>query len=211
MDRYALIVAGGQGTRMNSELPKQFLMLDGKPVIVHSIEKFLKLGPIKVIIVLPKDHVSEWSSIQKEFLSGKDIEFVIGGATRTESVKSGLDSIDGVGTVAIHDAVRPFISSEIIKKTFESAEIHGSGVVAVPLKDSLRRKTLDDSIAVDRGDFVIVQTPQTFRLAEIKTAYENISGTFTDDATVYEKAGFGVKLVEGDYSNIKITTREDLA
>lgn len=209
MKRHAIIVAGGSGSRMQSEVPKQFLELDGKPLIVHAIEKFLQIDGIQLVVVLPKDHTDSWEQVKSIFFADKKISIAIGGSTRTESVRSGLNLVDE-GLVAIHDAVRPFASNEIIEQSFHSAEAFGSGVAAVKLKDSIRKVVPQSSEARDRDQYVIVQTPQTFRVSEIKDAYSKADGSFSDDATVFEKAGYQVKLIEGDYSNIKITTPEDL-
>ena len=131
--------------------------------------------------------------------------------TRSASVLSGLALINKDGLVAVHDAVRPFVSDETITQSFKSADKHGSGVAVVSLKDSIRELINDESIARDRTNYVLVQTPQTFRVSELKLAYEKAgAGLFTDDASVYEAAGFSVSLVNGTYDNIKITTPEDL-
>ncbi len=214
MNRYAIIVAGGKGTRMNSEVPKQFLLIDGVPIIVWTIRAFLEAdSKIRPIIVLPKSHLKDWFQIKEKFLKGYDIDHSIGGETRTASVMSGLSKAGKDGLVAIHDAVRPYVSIEVIMKSYDSAEKYGSGVACVPLKDSIRElKTASSSQARNRDKFVLVQTPQTFDLREIKDAYQKITNksTHTDDASVYEQAGYTVRLVEGSYSNIKITTPDDL-
>ena len=210
MKKYAIIVAGGKGLRMRSDQPKQFLEIDGKPILAITISRFLDIQDVNVIVVLPADFVSYWGEQQEQIFPDKEIQLVVGGKTRTESVRAGLDSIKDDGVVAIHDAVRPFVSASVINSSFDSAEKFGSGVVAVDLKDSLRKKSSDGSLAVNRENYVIVQTPQTFRISEIKEAYKNAEESYSDDATVYEKSGYVVKLVEGDYGNIKITTPEDL-
>ena len=211
MEKYALIVAGGMGSRMNANMPKQFLELQGKPVLVHTLEKFLLTKPIKIVLVLPSDHFDKWESIKKKYFSGEEISVVAGGETRTDSVMAGLNAIEDDGLVAIHDAVRPFVTAELIARCYESALEFGSGVAAIELKDSIREKVEDgDSKFRDRTDFVLVQTPQTFRISMIKEAYHQLETTHSDDATVFELAGNPVQLVEGDYANLKITTPEDL-
>ncbi|MEQ9402818.1 MAG: 2-C-methyl-D-erythritol 4-phosphate cytidylyltransferase [Cyclobacteriaceae bacterium] len=211
MKKYAIIVAGGKGTRMSVETPKQFLMVKGKPVLVHTIERFLEIANVEVVLVLPKEHHHTWEQIKVIHFPSMDIVSVTGGASRTDSVKAGLACLNEDGLVAIHDAVRPFITKSVIQKCYSSAEEFGSGVAAVQLKDSLRRIVSKGiSQARERQNYVLVQTPQTFRTKEIKEAYLKTSGQFPDDATVYEKAGFQVRIVEGAYSNIKITTQEDL-
>lgn len=211
MKKSAIIVAGGKGLRMGSEIPKQFLELNGKPIIVHTIQRFLDYDPeLELVVVLPASHVELWSNLKNQFFPEANIQTAIGGDTRFESVKSGLKNISD-GLVAIHDAVRPFVTPAIISKSFDAAEMHGSGVVAVPLKDSVREVQGEISMARNRDDFKLVQTPQTFRVEQIKEAYQQpYSKSFTDDATVFELAGNLVHLVEGSYANIKITTQDDL-
>ena len=210
MKQYAIVVAGGLGTRMGSEVPKQFLTLKGKPILVHSIEKFLSVD--QLILVLPKNHLERWQELKKEFFPEVEIQTAIGGSSRTESVISGLSLIPDDGLVAIHDAVRPFVNQRTIKASYLSAKENGSGVASVALKDSIRELEGDkDSFHRDRNKYRLIQTPQTFRVSEIKKAYEvRKNEEFSDDASVYENAGYKVCLVEGSYNNIKITTPEDL-
>ncbi len=212
MGKFAIIVAGGEGTRMQSEIPKQFLEVRGKPVLVHSIEKFLQYDPdISLILILPKDQYERWSVLKNSFLPDKIIEVAAGGETRTASVRAGLSIITNNGFVAIHDAVRPFVSESTIRASFESATKRGSGIAAIPLKDSIRELKDSGSITRDRSSYMLVQTPQTFQVKLLQDAYRSISSdSFADDATVFEHAGYDVHLVEGSYSNIKITTPEDL-
>lgn len=199
------------GTRMKSEVPKQFLLIDGEPIIVKSIKKFLDYDKnISIVIVLPENHLKQWEAIKFQYFPESDFKLATGGLTRTASVMSGM-ALVADGLVAIHDAVRPFVSVETIADSFDMAEKSGSGVAAVALKDSIRELEGDTSIARDRSNYVLVQTPQTFKVAELKTAYEKAGvGLFTDDASVFEAAGYVVQLVEGAYDNIKITTPEDL-
>ncbi|MEP1034732.1 2-C-methyl-D-erythritol 4-phosphate cytidylyltransferase [Ekhidna sp.] len=212
MKKYAIIVAGGIGTRMKSAVPKQFLLLNGVPIIVQSINRFLTYDDkTQVIVVLPEVHVTQWEAIKFQYFPDTEIRVTTGGMTRSASVLSGLALINEDGLVAVHDAVRPFVSKETITQSFKSADKHGSGVAVVSLKDSIRELINDESIARDRTNYVLVQTPQTFRVSELKLAYEKAgAGLFTDDASVYEAAGFSVNLVDGTYDNIKITTPEDL-
>jgi len=212
MQKFAIIVAGGKGTRMQSDIPKQYLKIEGLPIIVHTIRKFLDYDPsIHLIVVLPSDHMAEWDAIKSEFFKQVNIATTTGGNTRFESVRAGLDMIEEPGLVAIHDAVRPFVSSQTIQDAFASADGTGSGVAAVLLKDSIREVTAEGSATRSREDFRIVQTPQTFRVSEIKDAFRKATkNTFTDDASVYEAAGYSVTLVEGSYENRKITTPDDL-
>jgi 2-C-methyl-D-erythritol 4-phosphate cytidylyltransferase len=212
MQRHVLIVAGGKGLRMGTELPKQFLLLDGKPVIIRTLEKFLAGdASIHLVVVVPTSHVDYWSGLKQEFMPDQPIDMVIGGETRFESVRNGLNHLPNEGLVAIHDAVRPYISPQVIAASFQDAAEFGSGVVCVPLKDSIRRLTRDGSQAEDRTKFRLMQTPQTFDLAKLKQAFAQAKGIeFSDDATVFEAAGFPVHLTEGHYDNFKITTPEDL-
>jgi 2-C-methyl-D-erythritol 4-phosphate cytidylyltransferase len=212
MQKYTIIVAGGKGLRMGGDTPKQFLPLQGKPVIVQTIQRFCEFDEsIRVIIVLPAEHVNTWLAIKAEYFPDRDIQHTIGGEQRFDSVKAGLSLIKGDGLVAIHDAVRPFVSESTIADSYKSAHKFGSGVATVPLKDSIRELKKGVSKTRNRANFRLVQTPQTFRAKEIKWAYDQATNSqFTDDASVYEDAGYDVHLIEGSYSNIKITTPEDL-
>ena len=209
---YALIVAGGKGTRIKSSLPKQFIELVGKPILLHTIEAFISYSDnIKIILVLPEDDFPIWESICKKFNFSYPIVLQKGGETRFQSVKNGLGRIEGQGLVAIHDGVRPLISSDIIGASFRLAAAHQSAVAAVRLKESIRMTDQDNTKAMDRSKFRIIQTPQTFHLQLIKKAYEiKEDPNLTDDASVAEKAGHIISLFEGSYENIKITTSEDL-
>ena len=213
MEKFAIIVAGGVGKRMQSDVPKQFLLIDGEPIIVKTIKQFVAYDPsINIIVILPEDHLTKWEKIKQAFLPNLSIDEDSGGETRTLSVLAGLNKISGEGLVAVHDAVRPFVSQKSIADSFESAALHGSGVVTVALKDSIRKVIGNKSEARNREDYKIVQTPQTFKVGMLKNSYEKIGEQqFTDDASVFEYAGNPVFLVEGTYGNIKITTPEDLA
>lgn len=204
-------MAGGIGTRMKSDVPKQFLQIDGEPIIVRSIRKFLNYDKeVSIVVVLPEDHIQQWEAIKFQYFPDLKFRLATGGLTRTASVMSGLALIED-GLVAIHDAVRPFVSVDTIANSFASAMNMGSGVAAVALKDSIRELQGDESIARDRSNYVLVQTPQTFKVNELKEAYEKAGvGLFTDDASVFEAAGYTVQLVDGTYDNVKITTPEDL-
>ena len=212
MKRYAIILAGGHGLRMGTSLPKQFLKIAGKPIIVHAIEKFLAYDKsITFIVVLPPNQLDSWEIIQRTYFPYQDLVLALGGKNRAQSVRAGLVKIGSSGIVAIHDAARPFVSKDTIAESFASAENHGSGIAAVELKDSLRKVVGKKSYSRDRINYKLIQTPQTFRIPEIKQAYIQIeSNEFTDDASLYEAAGFEIELVPGSYGNIKITTPEDL-
>lgn len=209
---YALIVAGGKGTRIKSKLPKQFLELNGKPVLLHTIEAFYRYSEqINIVLVLPEDDFTIWKEICKKYNFNKPIVVQKGGESRFQSVKNGLEKIEGDGLVAIHDGVRPLVSEDIIGASFRLAAVHQSAVAAVRLKESIRMTDQDNTKAMDRSRFRLIQTPQTFDLNLIKQAYLIKEDTsMTDDASVAEKSGHVISLFEGSYENIKITTAEDL-
>jgi 2-C-methyl-D-erythritol 4-phosphate cytidylyltransferase len=209
---YALIVAGGKGTRIKSSLPKQFIELNGKPILLHTLEVFYRYNSeLKIVLVLPEDDFPIWKSICEKFKFTKQVILQKGGATRFQSVRNGLALLDGEGLVAIHDGVRPLVSEDIIGASFHLASLHTCVVAAVRLKESIRITDQDQTKAVDRSKFRLIQTPQTFDLRVIKQAYECTEDpSLTDDASVAEKAGYRISLFEGSYENIKITTPEDL-
>ena len=228
---YALIVAGGKGTRIKSKVAKQFLELNGKPVLLHTLEAFYRYSKkINIILVLPEDDFETWKSICEKYKFTKNIILQKGGESRFQSVKNGLAKIDGdaclpdrQGLVAIHDGVRPLVSEDIIGASFRLAAVHQSAVAAVRLKESIRMtdqaclpegssaRRQDNTKAVDRSRFRLIQTPQTFQVQLIKKAYEiEEDPSLTDDASVAERAGHVISLFEGSYENIKITTSEDL-
>jgi 2-C-methyl-D-erythritol 4-phosphate cytidylyltransferase len=209
---YALIVAGGKGTRIPGQIPKQFIELAGKPVLLHTVEAFIRYSPdIPIILVLPESDFDRWRNITGKFnLTGK-ITLQAGGATRFQSVRNGLACIEEEGFVAIHDGVRPLVSEEIISASFRLAAIHLCAVAAVRLKESIRETDRDSTRAVDRSRFRVIQTPQTFDVKLIKQAYRmQEDPSLTDDASVAEHAGHTISLFEGNFENIKITTAEDL-
>lgn len=212
MKEYAIIVAGGKGTRIKSALPKQFLELHGKPVLLHTLEAFIRYSKtINLILVLPEDDFPHWHSIHEKFKIKVPLVLQKGGETRFQSVKNGLDKIKDNGLVAIHDGVRPLISEDIISASFRLAAVHGSAVAAVRLKESIRMTDMDNTKAVDRSRYRLIQTPQTFDVRLITKAYEmKEDPTLTDDASVAERNGHSISLFEGSYENIKITTAEDL-
>jgi 2-C-methyl-D-erythritol 4-phosphate cytidylyltransferase len=212
LQEHALIVAGGKGTRIKSVIPKQFIELKGKPVLLHTLEAFYRYSEsINIILVLPEDDLNIWQAIVEKYKFKKPITLQKGGDTRFQSVKNGLEKIECDGLVAIHDGVRPLVSPDIIGASFRLAAEHKTAVAAVRLKESIRMTDQDNTKAMDRSKFRLIQTPQTFDVALIKKAYElkeDIS--LTDDASVAERAGHIISLFEGSYRNIKITTEEDL-
>lgn len=209
---YAIIVAGGKGTRIKSNTPKQFLEINGLPILIHTILAFYRYSEnITVIVVLPEDDVVLWKKLCAKHSFTKPLIVQHGGETRFQSVKNGLAKIDGDGLVAIHDGVRPLVSEDIIGASFRLAAVHKTAVAAVRLKESIRMTDQDTTKALDRSTFRIIQTPQTFDVSLIRQAYQiKEEPSLTDDASVAEKAGLKISLFEGSYENIKITTAEDL-
>lgn len=213
MKRCIIIVAGGIGKRMGTETPKQFLEIAGKPLIFHTIQKFINVdSTIKVLVVIPQQHIEMWESLKLKYKFIHPHITVFGGAERFYSVKNALDSIQEDDLIlGIHDAVRPFVSKQTIINCFETAENKGAAIPVINSKESIREIKGNQSIAVDRTKFVMVQTPQCFKISIIKSAYQqSYSHLFTDDASVAESNGESIHLVEGNAENIKITTPEDL-
>lgn len=212
MKYYAIIVAGGSGNRMQTTIPKQFLPLSGKPVLMHTLEAFhsCSLKP-QLILVLNKQQQAYWKELCQTYDFQVEHEIVDGGEQRFHSVKQGLQIIRGEGVVAIHDAVRPLVSAELILSCYLEAEKKGNCVVGLTPTDSIRKiDTEQGSIAVKRDEFALVQTPQTFHTDVLRTAYEqDYRSEFTDDASVAEYSGFKINLIEGERENIKITWPED--
>lgn len=219
---FSIIVAGGIGTRMGGEIPKQFMLLGNKPILMHTLQKFYTFdAKMPIILVLHKDWWDYWENLKSTHIFEVPHILVEGGNTRIQSVKNAIDFIskhisqkkgleNGV-FVSIHDAVRPFVGVDILQKNFELAFKNKSAVTVISLKDSLRYVEGDNTQALDRSLYRLVQTPQTFDFLMLKNAYNqpNIEG-LTDDASVWEKAGHKVYVCEGDYKNIKITTPEDM-
>ncbi|MGA0559084.1 2-C-methyl-D-erythritol 4-phosphate cytidylyltransferase [Larkinella sp. VNQ87] len=213
-NRYAIIVAGGSGSRMGLDRPKQFLPIGGLPTLMHTIRQFrVYSADLQIILVLPLAQIPVWETLCQQYRFEEPVTMVPGGASRFQSVRNGLGQIpDADGLVAVHDGVRPFISPEIIHNSFETADRTGSAVTCVPLKDSARLVHPDGSSqAVDRSLYRLVQTPQTFQLPLFRHAFQaDEQPFFTDCASVVEYAGYPITLIDGSYDNIKITTPEDL-
>lgn len=212
MKLYAIIVAGGIGKRMGAEIPKQFLEVAGRPVLMHTIERFKSFSDeMEIITVLPENQIRYWLEVQEKY-SFKIIQTLVkGGDTRFHSVRNGLEFVDGPGLVAVHDGVRPNVSNETIKRCFEIAGKSGNAIPVVTPADSLRLIQEDGSMILDRLKVRQIQTPQVFDADLIKAAYRNeYSPEFTDDASVVERTGARINLVEGNRENIKITNPEDL-
>lgn len=210
--RYAVIVAAGSGTRMNSKLPKQFIEIAGKPLLRHTVEKFLAMDvPVEIIIVMSDEYKDRWKSYcrRSDFLE----KYILptGGFTRFHSVKNALEYVPDGALVAVHDGVRPFVTPEFLEGLFEEAEKCGAVAPAVPLVESIREMSGDGTVPADRSRFLSVQTPQVFHSEILRKAYgQSYDTSFTDDLTVVQKAGFPIKLVAGLRYNVKITTPEDL-
>jgi 2-C-methyl-D-erythritol 4-phosphate cytidylyltransferase len=212
MKKFVIIVAGGSGRRMGSEIPKQFLELCGKPILVHTIQVFYDFDPeCELILVLPEAQQEYWKELCLKHSFTLPHRIVSGGENRFNSVQNGLKLIDEEGIVFIHDGVRPLVSRQTIEKCYRMALKNGNAIPMLPMNESLRKSEGKDSISVDRTLYFSVQTPQTFLVSQIQTAYQQSFDTsFTDDASVAEKAGFPVFMVEGNRENIKITNPTDL-
>lgn len=216
MEKYAVIVAGGSGSRMGGGMPKQFRSLSGRPMLWWSLRSFHEENPsTQLIVVLPEDFISLWKDFFQTLPDFDRFEHKIacGGATRTESVINGLKLIDDPESlVAVHDGARPLVSASIIRKGWEMARESGAAIPVVAVSDSLRELTGEkDSRNVDRGKFRAVQTPQIFLTSVLKNAYSRTMGqTFTDDASAVESTGIKVILFEGSPDNIKVTTPKDM-
>lgn len=207
-----IIVAGGGGRRMGGTLPKQFMVLDQTPILAHTINRFHEALPeAQLIVVLPEAHIDFWQNLRARFEVARH-QIVKGGEERFHSVRNGLEAVGmEVELVGVHDAVRPLASKELIHRTVEEAATYGSAIPVVEAVDSYRRIEGEHSVILDRRPLRIVQTPQLFDRALLDRAYEApYSPLFTDDASVVESLGEVVHLTEGERSNLKITTREDL-
>jgi len=212
MKKYAIIVAGGSGTRMGSNLPKQFMLLKGKPVIYHTIKTFLEAyDDIQIILVLPVDYSDTGQQIIDAYLDKSRIRSTAGGDTRFQSVKNGLALVEEESIVFVHDGVRCLLSKELIHRCFEKAMENGTAIPAVVSRDSIRLLDSNDSKAYDRNKVMLVQTPQTFQSKLLLPAFQTeYKEGFTDEATVAEASGIKVSLIEGEENNIKITRPVDM-
>lgn len=211
---WIILVAGGSGIRMGSDVPKQFLLLAGKPVIIHALNRMCDALPhAKVMVVLPEQHQKSWLDITRKFRIHTDVKVCIGGDTRFHSVKNALDAIpDESGLVAIHDAVRPLVPVQVVRNAIETAATQGASVPVVPVHNSVRVLSGEGKSTIfNRESLRLVQTPQCFQLAPLKKAYNRpFEELFTDDASVWEAAGGGISIVAGHDANLKITRPEDL-
>jgi 2-C-methyl-D-erythritol 4-phosphate cytidylyltransferase len=212
MEKYAVIVAGGKGVRMGSALPKQFLPLHGKSVLYYTIKAFMDaFADIHIVLVLPADQISYAQMVLQEFPERIDLTIVAGGETRFHSVKNGLQAVKSDSIVLVHDGVRPLVSVDLIQRCYTQAVEQGSAIPAIPVTDSMRVVTDNNSTPIDRSQLRIIQTPQTFQASLLLAAFQqDYQDTFTDEATVVEESGQKVQLIDGERSNLKITTQEDM-
>lgn len=215
MTRYIIIVAGGKGLRMGGEIPKQFRLIAGRPVLMRTVEAFLAAySDIHVVLVLPHDQQAYWAALCQDYDFRAPMTIADGGATRFHSVQNGLALIpdEDECIVGVHDGVRPFVSPEVIRCCYENARTQGATVPVVPVVETVRQLLPDGSSrSVDRDEYRLVQTPQTFPLSMLRRAYaQPYVPAFTDDASVVQSLGLPVYLVEGNRQNIKLTTPEDL-
>lgn len=210
--KYALIVAGGKGLRMGSDIPKQFLPIGGKPVLMRTLEAFYAYdSDVKIILVLPHSQQEYWKQLCGEYQFQIPHTLVDGGETRFHSVKNGLAMVHGSGLVAVHDGVRPFVSKEVLTRCYDLAKEHLAVVPVVGVVETVRHLQDSGSVTVPRDEYRLVQTPQVFDAKLLREAYhQSYTTVFTDDASVVEAFGAKVFLTEGNRENIKITTPFDL-
>lgn len=211
--RHGIIVAGGSGTRFGGDTPKQFLLLAGEPVLMHTVRRMAAVSHT-LTVVLPEAHIERWHALCRDYDFDVEHTVVAGGENRFESVKRGLFSIamEPGDVVAVHDGVRPLCSVELMRRAYDTARAHGSAIPVVPVTDSVRMVSpTGRTTALDRGSLRSVQTPQVFAGMAMREAYcVDYSPRFTDDATVMEYAGHEMKLIEGEVTNLKITHAVDL-
>lgn len=215
---YVIIVAGGKGLRMGTDIPKQFLPIGGKPVLMRTLERFREYAAdLQIILVLPKAQQDYWKQLCKEYDFRIEYQLTDGGETRFHSVQNGLALVpdDAEGVVGVHDGVRPFPSVEVIRNCYETARKKKAVIPVIPIVETVRHLVSESntqrSITVPRGDYRLVQTPQTFDIQLLKAANRQpYNDGFTDDASVVEAYGFDITLVEGNRENIKITTPFDM-
>jgi len=212
MKKFAVIVAGGSGSRMNSSMPKQFLLLNGKPVLYYTIHTFLKAyDDLQVILVLPEEYSAAGKEIVDAFFDNSRIKTAFGGRTRFHSVQNGLQLVNEESIIFVHDAVRCLVSVDLVHRCYDAALENGSAIPVIACKDSVRVTTGDGNEALERDTIKLVQTPQTFHSKILLPAYQiDYKDKFTDEATVVEAFGLKVKLVEGEENNFKITRPVDM-
>ena len=212
MKKYVIIVAGGKGLRMGSDLPKQFLPMGDKPVLMHTLEVFRRYDEtLQIIVVLPREQQDFWKQLCQKHSFAVEHTLADGGETRFYSVKNGLALVQEPGLVGVHDGVRPFVSVGVIRRCYDLAKVQKAVIPVVDVVETLRHLTNAGSETVSRNDYKLVQTPQVFDVELLKQAYtQEFTSFFTDDASVVEAMGIPVYLAEGNRENIKITTPFDL-
>ena len=211
---YVIIVAGGKGLRMRSDIPKQFLPIGGKPVLMRTLERFREYSTeLQIILVLPENQQDYWLQLCQQYHFGVKYQLANGGQTRFHSVQNGLALVpdDADGVVGVHDGVRPFPSIDVIQNCYEAARTAKAVIPVIPVVETVRHLEGEGSVTVPRGDYRLVQTPQTFDIQLLKAANRQpYHDGFTDDASVVESYGHSITLVEGNRENIKITTPYDI-
>lgn len=208
--KYAVIVAGGSGKRFGSEIPKQFLLVNNEPILMHTIRKF-HLSNCNIILVLPEVQIAYWKDLCESYSFNINHAIVPGGKERFHSVKNGIDSINEEGVVAVHDGVRPLLSAEMIDEGFRLAEQKGVAIPFVDVRDSMRKVVGDKMIRVDRSEFKLIQTPQVFDVKRLKDLMDcEYQDSFTDEATLWEEKGGELFYYQGEHQNLKITYPADL-
>lgn len=212
MENFVILVAAGMGKRMGMNTPKQFIILENKPVIVYAIDRFVKALPnIKIILVLPADLIPQWHELARRYQLKAPVKIVSGGKERFHSVKNGIAHLPEKGLVAIHDGVRPCVSCKLIQQSFSLAEIHGNAIPAVIPRETVREVRGEENQNINRKNLRLIQTPQTFSIELIRKAYkQEYREAFTDDASVLESLGEKIVLFTGDFENIKITHLSDI-
>ncbi len=212
MKKYVIITASGKGLRMQSDIPKQFIEIAGKPIIMHTIEKFYNYNKqINIIVTLSSQMLDYWNTLIEKYKFTISHKIVIGGETRFHSIKNAIAEIEENSITAIHDAVRPLVSLNTIVRCFKKAEECGNAVPFININESIREINGTINKIANRDNFVLIQTPQIFMSDILIKAYEQeFSENFTDDASVAENIGQNINLIEGNYDNIKITKPQDL-
>lgn len=212
MHKSTIIVAGGSGKRLGGPVPKQFQSVKGRPLLMWTIDAFHRYDvTMPLIVVLPKEHFEIWRALCMGHRFFIEHQVVAGGEQRYHSVKAGLDKVAGDGLVAVHDGVRPLVSTELIGRCFDAAHAHSAAIPVVPVVPSVRETTADGSRALDRSKLLAVQTPQCFHVDLLRKAFAlSFDPAFTDEATMVERLGVKVDLVEGEENNIKVTTALDM-
>ena len=212
MKKYLILMAAGSGTRMNENIPKQFIEISGIHIIVYTYRQFKNITNLKTIIVLPENKFEYWKNYMSTILKEGNIKYVKGGKKRFISVKNGLKTISNKeGIVAIHDGVRPLISETLIKTLYESAKKLGNAIPYTPVINTLRKYKAESNLSVNRNNYINIQTPQVFKIKNILNSFKLIKGSdYTDESSVIEKSGEKINLILGEEKNIKLTSEFDL-